>query len=160
MEFNLCVFAGSLNRRWTSDRGSQKKMRMQGLGSDSGHSVQPLLMHTLGIEPRSQAWKACMMPLHYVCLILTFSHKKVWVRRFSPGRVGLRLEGQTPMFSAVCIGTQPRNAKLSNSHQTHQLGVTTHPQKDTHGGGFLSSTASHPRPPPICIPALRAFVWY
>ena len=25
-------------------------------------------MHTLGIEPRSQAWKACMMPLHYVCL--------------------------------------------------------------------------------------------
>ena len=26
-------------------------------------------MHTLGIEPRSQAWKACMMPLHYVCLM-------------------------------------------------------------------------------------------
>ena len=24
-------------------------------------------MHTRGIEPRSQAWKACMMPLHYVC---------------------------------------------------------------------------------------------
>ena len=24
-------------------------------------------MHTRGIEPRSQAWEACMMPLHYVC---------------------------------------------------------------------------------------------
>ena len=24
-------------------------------------------MHTQGIEPWSQAWKACMMPLHYVC---------------------------------------------------------------------------------------------
>ena len=24
-------------------------------------------MHTRGIEPRSQAWEACMIPLHYVC---------------------------------------------------------------------------------------------
>ena len=24
-------------------------------------------MHTQGIEPWSQAWKACMIPLHYVC---------------------------------------------------------------------------------------------
>ena len=24
-------------------------------------------MHTPGIEPGSQAWEACMMPLHYVC---------------------------------------------------------------------------------------------
>ena len=24
-------------------------------------------LHTRGIEPRSQAWEACMMPLHYVC---------------------------------------------------------------------------------------------
>ena len=29
--------------------------------------VQMSIMHTRGIEPRSQAWKACMMPLHYVC---------------------------------------------------------------------------------------------
>ena len=28
-------------------------------------------MHTRGIEPRSQAWKACMMPLHYVCDCIT-----------------------------------------------------------------------------------------
>ena len=25
-------------------------------------------LHTLGIEPRSQAWEACKMPLHYMCL--------------------------------------------------------------------------------------------
>ena len=24
-------------------------------------------VHTLGIEPRAQAWKACMLPLHYEC---------------------------------------------------------------------------------------------
>ena len=24
-------------------------------------------MHTPGVEPGSQAWEACMMPLHYVC---------------------------------------------------------------------------------------------
>ena len=27
-------------------------------------------MHTPGIEPGSQAWGACMMPLHYVCSCL------------------------------------------------------------------------------------------
>ena len=32
-------------------------------------------MHTRGIEPRSQAWKACMMPLHYVCDCITSSPK-------------------------------------------------------------------------------------
>ena len=32
------------------------------------HTTQGAWMRTPGVEPRSQAWEACMMPLHYVRL--------------------------------------------------------------------------------------------
>ena len=38
------------------------------MGTSCGElSIWVKRMHTWGIEPRSQAWEACMMPLHYVC---------------------------------------------------------------------------------------------
>ena len=70
--------------------------RCRHLNSTSTHPA-PALMHTRGIEPRSQAWKACMMPLHYVCCI--WSAIAVFELFFSLFFVGGAFE--------FCLGANP-----------------------------------------------------
>ena len=55
--------------------GKTVHIHMPALGSMHALPAKSIEMHTLGIEPRSQAWKACMMPLHYVCDCITSSPK-------------------------------------------------------------------------------------
>ena len=45
---------------------SMARVLRQSCGDRKACSSQAEIMRTPGVEPGSQAWKACMMPLHYV----------------------------------------------------------------------------------------------
>ena len=50
-----------------SPAGMEKAMRSAGMEAGRSLLVPKWCqqMRTLGVEPGSQAWEACMMPLHY-----------------------------------------------------------------------------------------------
>ena len=74
-------------------------------------------MHTRGIEPRSQAWKACMMPLHYVCDCITSLPK--WKRDSrsvcdeDAGGDGNKRFGVCPMSQTRSVCVYARIRKIS-----------------------------------------------
>ena len=71
------------------------------------------MLNYRGIEPRSQAWKAYMMPLHYVCrwdtMWRTEHDAAVWNRR----RAGAAWCGEGMAVWAPFMATQ--NAQLKNA---------------------------------------------
>ena len=77
-------------------------------------------MRTPGVEPGSQAWKACMIPLHYVRNAMHAAHLAVWS------------SGMIPASGAGGPGFNSRNSPVSAHRPWRcQSGATPPPCKPT-----------------------------
>ena len=109
-------FAGPY-QKWKAKASFNFKRHMQGfIFLNSIFSMEKFQnkMHTRGIEPRSQAWKACMMPLHYVCCCHYRAQNLL---------VHLNVFGQTFMQAVIAqlVARRSHNPKVVSSILTHRI---------------------------------------